>query len=97
MNYRKVYFDKNTKEELLKYGGSYKGYASIYEYRPEINESVRSDIISSEFIAGDLKDAMFHFDKIVKHNEHWRNSHRCLHYKIDKIETLREAVNNELS
>ena len=23
MNYRKVYFDKNTKEELLKYGGSY--------------------------------------------------------------------------
>ena len=97
MNYRKVYFDKNTKEELLKYGGSYKGHASIYEYRPEINESVTSDIISSEFIAGDLKDAMFHFDKIVKHYEHERNGHRCLHYQIDKIETLREAVNNELS
>jgi hypothetical protein len=97
VNYLKVYFDKNTKEELLKYGGSYKGHASIYEYRPEINESVRSDIISIEFIAGDLKDAMFHFDKIVKHYEHMSNGHRCLHYKIDKIETLREAVNNELS
>jgi hypothetical protein len=88
----KVYFDKNTKEELLKYGGSYKGHASIYEYRSEINKSVRSRTMSSEFIAGDLKDAMFHFDKIVKRYEHESNGHKCLLYTIDKIETQKECA-----
>ena len=90
----KVYFGKNTKEELLRYGGSYKGYASVYEYRPEINESVKSRTMTSEFIAGDLKDAMFHFDKIVKRYEYESNGHKCLLYTIDKIETQRKAVNN---
>ena len=33
----KVYFDKNTKDELLKYGGSYQGHAIIYRYENKIN------------------------------------------------------------
>jgi len=90
----KVYFDKNTKDELLKYGGSYQCHAIIYRYENKINSSVKQSKFSSRFIAGDVNDAILHFDKIIKRYQFQDKGNECVHYKIEKLDIERQAVND---
>jgi hypothetical protein len=93
----RLHYNKSSKEKLLKYGGDYKGFASIYRFYPYLNKSVLIEKISSEFISGDKKDAMYHFESIVKdYSKNFEDKSQkfpnLLSHQIDKIVVTRESV-----
>lgn len=89
----KLSYKKSSKKELLKYGGAYEGFASIYNFSPFLNATYLTSKISSEFISGDRVDAMKHFDSIVKdYIKNLREKTTLLSYQIDKIKITRRSV-----